>query len=114
MKFKITTGRKPASKLEAHLLHVAKAWSTGKTSQLLDTLDAVYNALQREKSLYCDQNKTARVTSIRIMRTNQDGMNTDSILIGSAEGSISATLTLMTAQEVDVMEIQDSLLIPVR
>lgn len=77
---------------------------------VLSTLDHMYNALQTEKQHYCETHRSARSTSVRIVKTDE------SVTIGPADPSMSATaiITLLTLEERDQIEVQDSLLIPLR
>jgi hypothetical protein len=83
--FKITTGnRKPVNKLEAHLIEVANAWCAGKATIELKTLDHFHHALQREKELYCADNRGFRSSSVMVARVAESDLVTLKVVITSA------------------------------
>lgn len=89
--FTVVTFGKPATKLEAHIIKVATAWSDGEGNQPLDTLEDVYAALQREKQLYCTDHPRVKVTSIMIVKSVH-GPNHQKILIKSSEQLVASAV----------------------
>jgi len=89
--FNVVTFGKPATKLEAHIIKVATAWSDGEGNQPLDTLEDVYAALQREKQLYCTDHPRVKVTSIMIVKSVH-GPNHRKILIKSSEQLVASAV----------------------
>ncbi len=67
-------GRKPANKLEAHLLETAQAWCKldaifwldGEETRQVHTLQDFLTAQRREKELYCQDHPRSRPDSISI------------------------------------------------
>ncbi len=106
----VTSGQLYSTPLEAHLVKVAKTWRKGQGSIKLETVDHFYNALQREKDLYCQDHHSARVSSVRIVKTEMG------VCIGPADKSqpLTITVNLLNAAEIDQQQVQDSLLIPLR
>lgn len=118
--FKITPGdRQPSNEFEKHLVTVATAWRDGKNQVKLESLDDFKKALQKEREYYYNDNKTLWAEGLVKWNATRSAILITYAVKGDLPSSMtrqppSATIELLTAEELDHLEVQDSLLIPVR